>query len=110
MKVYIICAENGEYSDRRDWRVAAYESLDDAEEHVALLRAENLRASRDELNPLGYIKEGYKNIFDPSHDYNYHSPASFSHNFQSPGTTYTIETFDSKKPYNLGASPSALCY
>lgn len=73
-KIYLVRGQYGEYSDRREWTVAAYASEMLAREHVeqagAYLR--ELRARRDSIWNLPYEeveKLKTENPFDPNGEY-----------------------------------------
>jgi hypothetical protein len=76
VKIYIVYGTTGEYSDRSDWIVCAYENKKFAEDHVskAMHRAMEISKKRMSLFDLA----GEKNEFDPGMKMDY------------TGTEYTV--------------------
>jgi hypothetical protein len=62
VKIYIVNGTTGEYSDRDDWVVCAYTSLDKAEEHAsnAMHRAKEIQHSHRQY----YRPQPGENEFD----------------------------------------------
>jgi hypothetical protein len=60
MKIYIVEGSTGEYSDRQDWIVCAYQSKEKAEEH-----ADKAEHRAKEMLPKRYSNFEGQNEFDP---------------------------------------------
>ena len=69
IKIWIVEGTTGEYSDRSDWVVCAYQSEQKAEEHVrnAMLRAKEIQSTR----PSRYDVVKGINEFDPKMQMDY---------------------------------------
>ncbi len=63
MKIYVVIGYTGEYSDRTEWLVKAFNSEDAAKEHVlsATKRAKEIEATREDR----YRSPKAANEFDP---------------------------------------------
>lgn len=66
-KVYVVEGSTGEYSDRTEWPVIAYESEDRAKQHVlnASAEARKILNERQEIGWHETAGKGLKNRFDP---------------------------------------------
>ena len=78
--IYIVFGSTGEYSDHREWPVAAFLDESEAKEHVrrASLIAEALYKERKESNP-GFSYEMSGSPYDPNIEMDYYGGALYSY-------------------------------
>lgn len=86
-KVFVVMGQAGEYSDRRDWPVAAYARREDADahEHAAWARFYELK---DWMDPKG---EFWRWSDDPSRPTNQHDPGGDSFRTSGAQDYFVVE-------------------